>query len=136
MSYNKKISVQLDKMATDALEEIMAINKCTISDAVNAALLAFSKDKQPCMLIEEKPIDVVYAAMAKQGVDINEWCDTRNINILTLKYLVKRCANGGTVWGFGNNKNKWRDKQDGRVFKTHTAWIAHCLKEDFGIDLT
>lgn len=132
----KKISVQLDNMGSQALDDILTVNKCTISDAVNAALLAYSKDKQPSMIIEPKPMDAVRSAIEAKFTTVENYCLIKGISKARLVYLVNRCAKGSTVWGLGNTKNKWRDKQDGRQFKTHTAWIAHCLNEDFGIDLT
>ena len=136
MTY-KKISVQLDGMADSALKEIMTINRCSISDAVNAALLSYSKDKQPSMIIEQSPWSEFKLKFADVCNDtIAEWCEYRAIDIVRLRYLITRTSKGCGVGGFGNKKNKWRDKNDDRQFKTHTSWIAHCLKEDFNIDVT
>jgi len=133
----KKISVQLDNMADTALKEIMEINKCSISDAVNAALLSYSKDKQPSMIIDRSPWALFKEQFAEVSKDtIANWCEHRSIDITRLRYLITRTANGGNVCGFGNKKNKWRDKNDDRQFKTHTSWIAHCLKQDFDLDIT
>lgn len=133
----RKISVNLDDISEKALEEIVFKNNCSTSDAVNAALLAYSMDTQPSMFLSAgvlEPLEIAIKTSSYNTVD--EWCKDRAIDKVRLKYLMKRCAEGGTVWGMGNTKNKWRDKQDSREFKTHTAWIAHCLKEDFGIDIT
>lgn len=127
----RKISVLLDDISSRKLEESMSVNNCSISDVVNAALIAFSNDKQPVIYKEETE----YTKIASVIGDVDNWCNNRNIDKSRLKYLIKRTSEGSTVCGFGNTKNKWRDKQDERIFKTHTAWISHCLKEDFGIEL-
>jgi hypothetical protein len=132
----RRISVILDEISEKAVEDIIAKNKCSISDAVNAALLAYSMDNQPSMFIDQGPLVKVTEAVAKtEWGTVENWCHHRSIDKNRLKYLIKRCESGSTVWGFGNTKNKWRDKQDDREFKTHTSWIAHCLKEDLNIIL-
>jgi len=127
----KRISVLLDDIVTNALKQTMEINKCSISDVVNSAILAFSIDKQPVIVKEVTPVTELFEKIG----DVDLWCSGRNINKARLKYLVTSSAKGHNITGFGNTKNKWRDKQDSRKFKTHTSWIAHCLKEDFGIEL-
>jgi hypothetical protein len=128
----RKISVRLDEISSNKLDEVMEINNCTISDVVNTAIIAFAQDKQPVMVKNDtSEYDEILAIIG----NLDEWCAIRSIDKTRLKYLVKRTLDGHNVTGFGNTKNKWRDKQDDRLFKTHTAWIAHCLKEDFGIEL-
>jgi hypothetical protein len=127
----RKISVQLDEIVSQKLDETIKINRCSISDVVNAAILAFAQDKQPVILKPSTPTSEMFEVIG----DVDAWCNKYAITKSRLRYLIERTAKGHNVCGFGNSKNKWRDKLDGRVFKTHTAWIAHCLKEDFGIDL-
>jgi len=131
----KKISVNLDDITIDALETITSINNCSISDAVNAAIIAYSKDTCVTIHSSPRPIDEIIALLP-EGVTLGDWCEQRNIDVARLRYLVDRTAKGGTVWGFGNSRNKVRDQDNDRIFKTHTAWIAHCLKEDLGVDIT
>lgn len=127
----RKISVQLDDIVSAKLNEVVSVNKCSISDVVNAAILAFAQDKQPVIYVEPTQYDDIFSRIG----DVDSWCKLREIDKSRLRYLIKSSNNGHTVCGFGNTKNKWRDKQDSRKFKTHTAWIAYCLKEDFGIEL-
>ena len=137
MTY-RKVSIILDKYAAYGLDVIIEANGCSISDAVNAALHAYSLNPQPTMVLDPQPIkDVLHriVTMTNYGT-LENWCNAKSIDIQRLKYLVSSCNKGKTVYGFGNTKNKWRDKQDGREFKTHTAWIAHCLKQDLDIDVT
>ena len=135
---SKTICVFLDDYTEEALYRIMAVNQCSISDAVIMALGSMSVVEFPSMNKEPDPL-----LRIKQVIDdshglwdsLDHWCEDRCIIKSRLRYLMLRIANGGTVCGFGNARNKWRDKQDGRQFKTHTAWIAHCLKTDLGIDI-
>ena len=135
----RKICVNLDELGDEAITEIMRINKCTISDAVNIALVAFAKDNaDPVMTNEDTPVTrLSLLCEIKLNMSLGDWCESRGIDKARLRYLVNRCESGGTVWGFGNTdkKNQWRDKQHGQKFKTHTAYIASCLNDDFGIDL-
>jgi hypothetical protein len=130
----RKISVVLDSYALKSLEEMTKINECSISDVVNTALIAFSRDKQPSII---KGNCTPWGEFKeKVGINqINFFCDSRGIDLARLRYLVNSVAKGGTVCGFGNTKNKYREKEDDRLFKTHTAWISYCLKEDLGINL-
>lgn len=134
----RRISVVLDDVTEKALCQIINLNKCTISDAVAMGVLILAQEPINVMKILPDPMEPIIKALEthRPGMSLDNWCDCHNINKYRLYYLVKRCHNGSTVWGFGNTKNKWRDKQDERRFKTHTSWIAHCLKEDLGIDLT
>jgi hypothetical protein len=129
--------VVLDRDTEKVLEKLLSINKCSISDIVVSAINSFGMDSQPCIIVPEDPLQSLRDMVSKsRWGTIENWCIAREINRRRLTYLMKGFLNGSKVWGFGNSKNKWRDKQDGRVFKTHTAYIAHCLNEDFGIDFT
>ena len=132
---SKNISVHLDDYAEESLKRIIQVNRCSISDAVVSAINALGMEEFPCMEFDKTPMEPIKLAIEESGMSVEEWCQSKVIDIKRLRYLVNRCAKGGTVWGLGNNKNKYRDKQDQRTFKTHTSWIAHCLMEDFGIDL-
>lgn len=133
----RKISVQLDNLAEEALKQLLSYNRCTISDIVNAAILAMSKDKQPLFHIDHSPWRKFKDKIKEEfpHIVLKDWCVTKDIDINRLRYLVTSTERGSTVSGFGNTKNKWRDKQDERQFKTHTSWIAYCLKQDFDIDI-
>lgn len=135
---NRKISVQLDNSADAALEYLMSTNSGTISDLVNVAITALAKNEQPVLNLNHSAWgDFKVTFMNKfPDISITTWCYDKGIDLSRLRYLINRTAKGGTVWGFGNAKNKWRDRLDDREFKTHTAWIAHCIKEDFDIDIT
>ena len=131
---SRKISVQLDGTAARALNEVLDINGCTISDAINAAIVSFSKDKQPVIMKEELHV-VIVKIQESNWRTIDNYCDFRKIDKSRLRYLLKRTAKGHNVCGFGNTVNKHRDKNDDRLFKTHTAYIADCVKKDFGVEL-
>ena len=128
----RRISVLLDEITSRKLNEIIDENDCSISDAINASVIAFSLCGEKVISSVENYHKDVYKIIG----DVDKWCESRSIQKSRLRYVINSSHYGHTVCGFGNTKNKWRDKQDGRLFKTHTAWIAHCLKEDFGIDLT
>jgi hypothetical protein len=130
----KKISVKLDDATYNALMETRDKNSCTISDVVNAAILAFSRDKQPVMIIDKSAWESFRDTHGKDF--ISKWCECRSIDQARLRYIINRTARGGAVCGFGNIRNKARDAEDGRIYKTHTAWIAQCLIDDFGMDIT
>ena len=127
----RRICVQLGSKAGEALDKLLAVNRCTTSDAVNAAIIAFAYDNQPTIFPPVKPeTDIL-----EQIGNVAEWCNSRGIKRQRLVYAIRRSLAGHTISGFGNSRNKYRDKDDGREFKTHTAWIAHCLKQDFNIDI-
>ena len=133
----KKISVILDDITEKTLNKLVKLNKCSITDIVNSSILAFAMDTQPVIIgYDELLFNIENAAQSKGFGTLDNWCQERNINKYSMRQLIKRINKGSEVSGFGNTKNKWRDKEDGREFKTHTAWIAHCIKEDFGIDIT
>ena len=133
---NKRICVQLDEHAAISLETVRTLNRCSISDVVNAALIAFSQDTQPVMMLEPRALALVEEAVEQTAWGtVDNWCEARNIKRSRLVYLMRSASRGHNVWGAGNLVNKWRDRNDDRVFKTHTAWIAHCLKQDFEIEL-
>jgi hypothetical protein len=132
----RRISVLLDDSSESALDKVLTINGCTTSDVVNAALMAFSYDTQPVLPASPSVVRDLKAEFRSHNIDIDQWCDTNHIKKYRMFHLVNRVARGGVVCGFGNEKNKWRDKKDDRQFKTHTAWIAHCLKRDINYDIT
>ena len=137
----KKISVNLDDMGEQHLAEIMNINDCTVTDAIHMALLVFAKEntERVTIPVEDSPIEKISKIIReKMGMSFPEYCDLRHLDKDRFRYLVNRCEAGSTVWGFGNadKSNKWRDKDRGVRCKTHTAWIATCLIDDLGIDIT
>jgi len=131
----KKISVDLNDIAVEYLDKICKLNRCTISDAVNIAIIALGAEQHPVVPLSEESIyyKVEDSCLSKFGTSVKEWCDINSIDKTKLKSLCKHVDEGGTVIGFGNYKNKWRDK--GRVIKTETARIALLLKTDLGIDI-
>ena len=137
----KQISVKLDELGERSLYEIMALNDCTISDAVNIALLAFAKENTEAVMVpgEDSPVEkIAKLVREKMSMSLKEYCELRHLNQAYLRQLVRRCEAGATVYGFGNteSRNKWRDKERAVQYKTHTAWIATCLMDDLGIDIT
>jgi hypothetical protein len=132
----RRLSVLLDSSAEAALLKLLNDNPATISDLVNTALIALAQAPQP-VLQQASPLwgRVLQGVKAKKLHNtVQEWCDAWGIKYTTLRALITRVEAGSTVVGTGG-KNKWRDKQDGRLFKTHTAWVADCLEKDLGISL-
>ena len=127
----RKISVCIDDTTNQKLIELVKINDCTLSDIVNSAIIAFSMDSQPVMFVHKSKYDELVERIG----DVDRWCYARGIDKARLRYLVNSVENGHSITGSGNTKNRFRDKNDDRLFKTHTSWIAHCLKEDYNIDL-
>ena len=137
MIYKKKISVLLDEQAYTALEKILANNQCTISDAVNVALSTLGNEDRPIFPNSDSPLGNLRMIIKNTSWNtVEEWCIYRGIIKVRLYYLLRAVKAGHVICGTGNVKNKQRDAIDGRIFKTHTAWIAHCLKEDFGLNLS
>lgn len=130
----RQISVILDDKTEDALTMLLEENTATISDIVNAAVLAFSWEKQPVFVLEDNTYNKIISLLRDKNRTVGEWCIQRNISIERLKYLCKRIDNGHAIWGFGNAVHKSRDKESGMIYKTHTAWIAQCMKDDLGLD--
>lgn len=133
----KKISVNLDDIGEAALTALQSRTKQSVSDLVNIALVTLQHTDYNGVgdIMGSSLLYALQEAVeASQWRTIDNWCRHRNIKKERLTYLIDRCYNGHTVYGSGS-KNRWRDKEDGRIFKTHTSWIAHCLKEDFDIDL-
>lgn len=136
LSIMRRISVNLSNQVEQTLNTLMKINECSISDIVNAAIIYFGTAEQPC--IESTPDalrDLRKVISESKYKTFELWCFKRNLKPERVRYLLRNTNSGKRVWGFGNSVNKWRDQEDERTFKTHTAWIAHCLKEDFDIDL-
>jgi len=131
----KKISVDLSDLSTEYLNKICKLNRCTISDAVNTAIITLGAEQHSVIpLVKESTYyKVEDSCLAKYNIGIKEWCENNLIDKAKLKTLCKNVDEGGTVIGFGNYKNKWRDK--GVVIKTETARIALLLKNDLGIDI-
>jgi hypothetical protein len=133
-----KRSINLDDRAETALSEILEINHCTITDAIHAALIAYSMSDKKTIFPEER--DNLFRrlqeiSLEKHKMTLEAYCNCHAIKIDRLKYLLRSTGSGASVSGFGNARNKYRDKNDERMFKTHTAWIANCLKADFDLNL-
>lgn len=130
----KKISVLLDESSTKALDSLKKEHECTISDIINAAIILLKKENK--ITFEKRPrFNCENMFSESKFKTIGAWCEARNINPERAYYVLDRINNNHRIYGYGNTKNKWRDKRDGRMFKTHTAWIAHCLEEDFGMEI-
>jgi hypothetical protein len=132
----KKISVDLDIMQQEALSRIMDKNKCSISDAVNVAIMLLDNEEQPVFPKNDSLLTAIKDAVKQsQWKTLNQWCKERNIIKPRLFYVINSVSKGKTIIGNGNVKNKFRDAQDDRIFKTHTSYIVHCLKKDLNFDL-
>jgi len=126
----KKISVVLDDTAETSLNKLLEMNGVSISDIVNAAVIAMAFEVQP--VFPDKPGGLYETLKHKR--DLGVWCTLRGINRRVRWALCERVDEGKAVRGLGDS-NRWRDKQDERLYRTHTAWVAHCIREDFGIDI-
>lgn len=127
----RKISVVLDHIASAALDKLLESNQASISDIVNAGIMAIAYDDQPVFPIVNEGL----FEKLRRLKNITEWCKARGIDRKALYSLCQRVDQGKEIRGLGDS-NRWRDRQNERLYRTHTAWIAHCIREDFGIDLT
>lgn len=128
----RKISVVLDSSAAKAMEKLQRINIATISDIVNAAVVAFCNSENPILWIEHTTYQKLKDLLLGQHNTVDNWCAQRSIDKRRLQYVCKKWDEGNTtIRGYGNLVQKKRDREDDRLFKTHTAWIAHCLCEEF-----
>ena len=132
----KQISVILTDYTEECLNDILNKNICTISDIVNASIVAFSKEEQPPFIPDDSIYNTIVVRLNEKSQTVIEWCRNNNIDIQRLKYLCKRLDKGHSVGGLGNLKNKSRDRESGMIYKTHTAWIAQCLKDQLNLDFT
>ena len=131
----RTISVYLNDAAEQCLLHLMRENNCTISDAVTISLMAVAQETQPLFSKSVTLWDTVKRKVLEEcRVDIQTFCDIHQVNLPSLRHLCYRLERGSTVRGFGG-RNKWRDKQDGREYKTHTAYATACLKQHTGLDL-
>lgn len=127
----KKISVNLTEYAEAAMYEIMKVNDCTASDTVNMALMAFAADKSR-VTIASGLYDELNDKCRESGSTIENWCYDYNVDINKMKYFCKQVDKGKQIIGFGNYKNKKRDKEE--TVKTETARIALLVKGCFGVE--
>jgi len=131
----RTISVYLNDRTEEALDEIMQKNGCTISDAVSIALLTLAQEGSPIFTPTVTLWQKLKAAVQQAtGQQIQDFCHQHGIKLEVLRALCKRLENGSTIRGDGDS-NKWRDKQDGRIYKTHTSYAAQVLKKECDIDL-
>lgn len=131
----KKLSVILDESATIALEELIS-KGYTITDAANIALVMLNRESQECEIERTFYTKLKGMIFDKFNMSISNWCVINNITLNKVRYVCRAYEEGKTISGFGNYKNKWRDKNTERLFKTETAKIANCIKRDFKIDVS
>lgn len=131
----RTISVYLNDTAQYNLEKIMLVNECSISDAVTIALQSLAAESNRIFTPTHTLWGKIKQAVERNtGLTIAGFCEQYGIRRQTLRDLCRRVENGSEIRGFGDS-NKWRDKQDGRIHKTHTAYITDCLKKHANIDL-
>lgn len=128
----KKISVNLTEYTENAMYEIMETNDCSASDAVNMALIAFAAEKNK-VLVSNGLYEELNDKCKEAGYTIEEWCYEYGIEISKMKYFCKQVDKGKQIIGFGNYKNKQRDKEE--TVKTETARIALLVKGCFGVEV-
>ena len=130
----RTISVYLDDTAESALNKIMDINKCSITDAVVMGLLTVAQEEAP-LITPTVTLwgKLKHAVQQATNAPIAAFCITNAIQLSDVRSLCNRVEKGSQVKGFGSS-NKWRDKQDGRLYKTRTAYIYDSLRR-LGIDL-
>lgn len=131
----KRISLYIDDSAEKALEELMINHGYSITDAVNISLVLLNSQNERCSIEKsfyEKFKELVFNEF---GTSVSEWCAVNGVSQQKLRYVCRRYESGHTITGFGNYKNKWRDKSSEGLFKTETAKIANCIKRDFGIEV-
>jgi len=133
----KKISVILDAATERALFNLKSSTGSAISDIVNVAIISLeasgyrNEHEMPEQCLMRQILDKVIESKWRT---LENWCEAKSINKISFKRFIKRVSSGSVIYGRGS-KNKWREKEDGRLFKTHTSWMAHCLEEDFNIAL-
>lgn len=131
----KKISVQLDLSSVRALEKIQTINRCSISDAVNMALISFAQREEQVINNEDESLykKVTFQCLSKFNMSIKDWCLNNAIDIRKLQEVCRKISDNKTIIGYGNLRQKWRDKNDGRIYKTQTSYVEYCMRRDFEI---
>lgn len=132
----KTISVILDDYTEGCLEKIVDLNKCTITDAVSMSLVMMAQETKPVLEVTQSLYQIVEELLQKNlHMNLGEYCEkvleVRKAEVLA---LFRRVESGSEIYGFGS-LNKWREKQDGRRFKTRSAWVAWCVKRDTGVCL-
>lgn len=127
---SRHVNVKLDDSASKALDYLVKINKRSVSDIINTALVCFSKTEQPVFFDNS-----LYEKLCSAH-NMRLWCAENQIDMMMFKYVCRVIEEGKTIRGFGNKHHKWRDKEDGRMFKTKTSYIAHCLYRDFNAILS
>lgn len=130
----RTICVCLDTQGEQALQQILDLNSCTISDAVNIALMLFANEKTPLYIKTPSLWSTVKSKIYDTfGYTAAVYCYERGLNYVSMRALCYRLERGASVKGFGSF-NKWRDKNDDRLYKTHTAVITEQLRKDAIID--
>lgn len=128
----KKISVNLTEYSENLLYELMEINDCSAGGIINMAIMAFAADKSR-VTIASGLYEELNDKCREAGITMLDWCHENDIEVSKMKYFCRQVDNGKQIIGFGNYKNKWRDKND--TVKTETARIALLVKECFGVDV-
>ena len=131
----RTISVYLSDETEEHLAKIMNLNQCTAADAINIALRTLSAETRRVFTPEYTLWqNIKMAVINATGLEIREFCEKYAIHYPALRALCRRIEQGSSVRGFGDS-NKWRDKQDGRLYKTHTAYACDMIRKHVGIDL-
>ena len=131
----RTISVYLSDEAENHLDKIMNLNQCTAADAINIALRTLSAETRRVFTPEYTLWEnIKRAVMNSTGLEIREFCEKHAIHYSALRALCRRIEQGSSVRGLGDN-NRWRERQDGRLYKTHTAYAYDMIKKHIDIDL-
>jgi hypothetical protein len=136
MISNKKISVVLDTLTEKALYTLMDKNNCSISDVVNFAIISLNEKKEEIPTFGNNLLGKVKVLIKNsEWLTLDNYCEANAIQKARLHYVLRSIDSGKSIAGTGNVTNKTRDKQDDRLFKTHTSWIVHCLNKHFDLQL-
>jgi hypothetical protein len=128
----KSRTFQLEERTYKMLQDMSVYSGYSMNDIVHIALEVLHNETLPKAMIpyvKEK----VYAAIFKQNKTVENWCIENAVNIKHLHYCLRRIAKGHTL--YDGDTNKWRAKNDDRMYKTHTAYVAERIRVSLGIDL-
>lgn len=128
------ISFRAPDRTREQLEILQALGAGSITDIIITAVDVYfqqrPKDFAGCGNLLER----VKAQLKAQGQTLSFYCTKLGVGIATMRDTCRRVDRGARIRGFGDS-NKWRDKQDSRLFRTSSAYIVHCLNRDFGFDI-
>jgi len=129
----KTKSISLDEYSLKALENIISINNCSVSEAICVALITFEKEHLE-FKTDVKILDKIKKLLSSKNQTLEDWCNKYAIKKETVAYVCSSLDQGKKIIGYGNYKNKWRDKNDERFYKTQTAYVAMLIEKEFGIE--